>query len=265
MKCSRSGFTLIELLVVMAIIALLIALLMPTIETALERAREVKCMSNLRKIGTAMIYFAGDHDGHLPGSVGSGTGSQDWQKSFMGKEVVTDEGRRMIAGEWRHAREDYGTLLEYFGIAPPGARDIYRCPSLPEGIIGSGEGSNTMFDYAMTKPFGGGKVTAIPQSAVVFRGSDREQAVRTPLVREEDPAHIMNIWSIEPGHSSRHDRLGRWHRGGRGFYVALDGSAQSVASPTELGPRAIDWEVMVGSQWHHLGHTGTPWGRLPWN
>lgn len=263
MKCDRSGFTLIELLLVIAIIAILISLLAPSIGSALEKAREVQCKNNLRNIGGAMMAYAADHEGRLPGSVGSGTGNRDWQRSFMGKEVLTEEGKRMISGEWKTARQQNGTLAEYISVDPDSISHIYRCPSHPKGVLGSGEGSNGMFDYAMIKCFGGAKSSAIPRKCVIYGGEFDEQNMMTPLVVEEDPVHVLNTSSIEPGHSNI-DRTGRWHRGGRGFYVALDGSVHEVSSQS-LGPRTTDWEVKVGDKWCHLGPTGVPWGRLPWN
>jgi len=55
----RAAFTLVELLVVIAIIGILISLVMPVIGKALQRAKTVQCMSNLKQVGTLVIGSSG--------------------------------------------------------------------------------------------------------------------------------------------------------------------------------------------------------------
>lgn len=63
----KHAFTLIELLVVVAIIALLISILIPSLAAAREQARGVLCGANLRSMGQAMVLYANDNGGSLPG------------------------------------------------------------------------------------------------------------------------------------------------------------------------------------------------------
>jgi prepilin-type processing-associated H-X9-DG protein len=60
-----AAFSLLELLVVIGIIAIVVALLLPAIGRARAHAVAVKCQSNMRQIGIAMLIYANDNRGQL--------------------------------------------------------------------------------------------------------------------------------------------------------------------------------------------------------
>jgi len=63
----QAAFTLVELLVVIAILAILAALLFPLVGSMRIKASSAVSVSNLRNIGIAIVTFAADNNGTLPG------------------------------------------------------------------------------------------------------------------------------------------------------------------------------------------------------
>ncbi len=254
-QAGRRGFTIVELLVVVAIIAMLIAILLPSLRAAQETARTVKCMVQLRQVSVAFVMFAGEHHRILPGVfVPPYAGTEPWQASWLGNEL-------WAAAPYR------GTILPYMGNADVGAKQFYRCPSLPAGVPGSGIGSNGRFDYASLIAFSGARLQSVPVMAQVRDPATLEwRGAATPLVVEEDPSMHLNR-NLEPGHANI-DRLGTWHgaSGGSGNYAAVDGSAHALRfNKAGLGPTPIlDWTAVAPSgQTVDLHHTNTGWG--DWN
>jgi len=64
----KDGFTLIELLIVITIIIILAALLFPSLQYAIEKARQITCLSNMKQIAIGMLLYVEDWDGYFPDS-----------------------------------------------------------------------------------------------------------------------------------------------------------------------------------------------------
>lgn len=59
------AFTLVELLVVISIIALLISILLPSLRSARDQAKSLKCLAHARGLGQAGLAFAQEHAGRM--------------------------------------------------------------------------------------------------------------------------------------------------------------------------------------------------------
>lgn len=123
----RSGFTLIEILVVMGIISILAAFLFPVFAHAKQKARQTKCINNLKQLAAAIELYETDYDG-------------------MAMPV-----RRTSHAEWGHMWQDLVNpyIRQLKGIGGRNINEqgeIFLCPAAPLG--------SAIYDYKAAKTYG---------------------------------------------------------------------------------------------------------------
>ena len=118
---SDESFTLVELLIVVAIIAVLMAILLPALNAAREKARQAKCISNLRQQSVALEMWRHHANFYPPGGGGA---SGTWVEAVtMTGHCAPDEleSHRYWLSRTGLKPEDFSRTIEGF--------EAFYCPS----------------------------------------------------------------------------------------------------------------------------------------
>lgn len=222
----RAAFTLVELLVVIGIIALLISILMPALSKAREQANAVKCMSNERQMGQALVMFANEHNGYLP-------------KAWFNDGVIWSQ-RNNGKMTWPYRDPMYGwtyILSLYMG----GNKEAFRCPSDETNHLYDTFSSSTSIpgSYRLNisdlpdGPFEAIRVTRLVQPTEAIVIADGRQG------RNGNAWNQLATWEAENARVSEgfKDNVAYNRHRGRGMYVFADGHAENVLWKETWTPR----------------------------
>ena len=145
-QATLNGFTLIEVLITFAIVVVLAAIAFPAMKSSAARAKNAKCISNLRQMGVGMSLHVADKNGMLlPGAeIPTGTKWFDNLEVYIGNTTNLASSplrplwqqcpeKSLPPGEWNVG---YGWNFQNFGGTDPanwGSEGEYaRVASVPE-------------------------------------------------------------------------------------------------------------------------------------
>jgi prepilin-type N-terminal cleavage/methylation domain-containing protein/prepilin-type processing-associated H-X9-DG protein len=182
------GFTLIELLVVIAIIALLMSILMPVLRIARQQGKDVVCRNNLRQIGLAANFYAGEYNYLIPRSAEWGGDIKPWFQLFM-----PFLSQRADSGDYRSVK-------------------IFRCPSYPDkrqtvcfvinGWGSDGQGGDWRMQGVPTR------LTACKKPALSIYLADNEDGPWRTIITKATDRDVTRCDVFRPSHLPDSDDQG---------------------------------------------------------
>ena len=136
------GFTLVELMVAIVIVALLATIGAITAQSMITRAKETKCMSNMRNIGVALHIYASDNGERFPETYHTTSLDKAWIEAlepYLGEydKVRISPGdprgnERLAAGGTSYVLNSFLFVPEFDEEGSPIGPPLNRIASIPD-------------------------------------------------------------------------------------------------------------------------------------